>query len=210
MKEMLAQLIQWYSDKLEQGGYWLVALLMAVESSIVPLPSELVVPPAAYLAHTKGKMTVWGVVLAGTIGSWIGAAVMYWASRLGGRPLAMKYGKFFFISPAKIEAAERWATKFGAFGVFFSRLLPVVRHLIGIPAGIVRLPFGLYSLYTIAGSALWCSVLAWLGITVGNDKSLMNGELHRITLWLVVPFAVLGAIYYFFVHRHMKAEPAKN
>jgi len=206
MKAYLAQLLQWYTDKLEQGGIWLVGLLMAMESTIIPIPSEVIIPPAAHLAYTKGTMSVWGVIIAGTIGSWIGATIMYWASRLGGRPLAMRYGKYVLISPAKIEAAERWAEKFGAFGVFFSRLLPVVRHLIGIPAGIVRLPFGLYSFYTLLGSGLWCSVLAWLGIKAGQDEALMRGELHRITLWLIAAFVVLGVIYYLFVHRHMKAE----
>jgi len=206
MKEMLAQLIAWYSDKLEQGGYWLVGLLMAVESSIVPLPSELVIPPAAHLAYTKGTMSVWGVIVAGAIGSWVGASAMYWAARLAGRPLATRYGRYFLITPEKIAAAERWAAKFGSFGIFFSRLLPVVRHLIGIPAGIVRFPFGLYSLYTIIGSGIWCSVLAWLGIKAGQDEALMKGELHRITLWVVAAFVVLGAVYYVFVHRHMKAE----
>jgi len=210
MKAYLAQLLQWYTDKLEQGGYWLVGLLMAMESTIVPLPSEVIIPPAAHLAYTKGTMSVWGVIVAGTVGSWIGAAIMYWASRLGGRPLAMRYGKFVFISPQKIEAAERWAAKFGAFGVFFSRLLPVVRHLIGIPAGIVRLPFGLYSFYTLLGSGLWCCVLAWLGIKAGQDEALMRGELHRITLWAIAAFVVLGVVYYAFVHRHMKAEKAQK
>lgn len=209
MKAYLAQILQWYADKLEQGGYWLVGLLMAMESTFIPLPSEVIIPPAAHLAYTKGTMSVWGVVVAGTIGSWVGAAIMYWASRLGGRPLAMRYGKYFFIPAEKIEKAERWAAKFGAFGVFFSRLLPVVRHLIGIPAGIVRLPFGLYSLYTLIGSGLWCGVLAWLGIKAGQDEALMKGELHRITLWAVAAFVVLGVVYYFFVHRHMKAEETK-
>lgn len=206
MKAYLAQLLQWYTDKLEQGGIWLVGLLMAMESTIIPIPSEVIIPPAAHLAYTKGTMSVWGVIIAGTIGSWIGATIMYWASRLGGRPLAMRYGKYVLISPAKIEAAERWAAKFGAFGVFFSRLLPVVRHLIGVPAGIVRLPFGLYSFYTLLGSGLWCGVLAWLGIKAGQDEALMRGELHRITLWVAAAFVVLGVVYYLFVHRHMKAK----
>ena len=209
MKAYLAQLLQWYTDKLEHGGYWLIGLLMAMESTIVPLPSEGIIPPAAHLAYMKGTMSVWGVIVAGTLGSWLGATIMYWTSRLGGRPLAMRYGKFVFISPQKIESAERWAAKFGAFGVFFSRLLPVVRHLIGIPAGIVRLPFGLYSLYTLLGSGLWCGVLAWLGIKAGQDDALMRGELHRITLWAAAAFVVLGVVYYFFVHRQMKAEKAE-
>jgi membrane protein DedA with SNARE-associated domain len=179
---------------------------MAMESTIVPLPSEVIIPPAAYLAHSKGIMSVWGVVLAGTAGSWVGSAIMYWAARWAGRPLILKYGRFLLISPGKIVAAEKWAARFGSFGVFFSRLLPVVRHLIGIPAGIVKMPFGLYSLYTLIGSGLWCSILAWLGIVAGKDEALMHGELHRITLWAVAAFVVLGAIYFLFVRRHMKAE----
>jgi len=206
MHEMFRQLIEWYLHSLDKGGYWLVGLLMAIESSIVPLPSELVIPPAAYLAHTQGKMSVAGVVIAGALGSWIGATIMYWASRVAGRPLVMRYGQFVFISPEKVAAAERWAARYGAFGVFFSRLLPVVRHLIGIPAGIVRMDFRLYSLYTLAGSTAWCAVLAWLGIKAGQDEALMRGELHRVTLWVAGAFVVLGAMYYLFVHRQMKAE----
>ena len=209
MHEMFRQLIAWYLEKLDSGGYWLIALLMAIESSVVPLPSELVIPPAAHLAHTQGKMCVLGVIVAGTIGSWAGAAVMYWVSRKAGRPLVMKYGGYVLISPAKVAAAERWASKFGSFGIFFSRLLPVVRHLIGIPAGIVRMPFGLYSLYTLLGSALWCAVLSWVGIQAGQDEALMRGELHRVTLWAVTACVVLGTIYAVFVHRHMRAEPAE-
>jgi len=206
MHEMFMQLIAWYQHSLDKGGYWLVALLMAIESSIVPLPSELVIPFAAHLAHTQGKMTVAGVVIAGALGSWVGATVMYWASRLAGRPLVMRYGVYVFIPPEKVAAAERWAANYGPFGIFFSRLLPVVRHLIGIPAGIVRMDFRLYSLYTLIGSTLWCAVLAWIGIKAGQDEALMRGELHRITLWVAGAFVVLGAMYYLFVHRQMKAE----
>ncbi len=206
MHEMFMQLIAWYQHSLDKGGYWLVALLMAIESSLVPLPSELVIPFAAHLAHTQGKMTVAGVVIAGALGSWVGATVMYWASRLAGRPLVMRYGGYVFIPPEKVAAAERWAANYGSFGIFFSRLLPVVRHLIGIPAGIVRMDFRLYSLYTLIGSTLWCTVLAWIGIKAGQDEALMRGELHRITLWVAGAFVVLGAMYYLFVHRQMKAE----
>ena len=206
MHEMFMQLIAWYQHSLDKGGYWLVALLMAIESSIVPLPSELVIPFAAHLAHTQGKMTVAGVVIAGALGSWVGATVMYWASRLAGRPLVMRYGGYVFIPPEKVAAAERWAANYGSFGIFFSRLLPVVRHLIGIPAGIVRMDFRLCSLYTLIGSTLWCAVLAWIGIKAGQDEALMRGELHRITLWVAGAFVVLGAMYYLFVHRQMKAE----
>ena len=97
--------------------------------------------------------------MAGAIGSWVGATVMYWASRLAGRPLVLRYGKYFFIRPDKVRAAENWAIRFGSLGIFISRLLPVVRHLIGIPAGIVKMDYRLYSLYTLLGSGIWCALL---------------------------------------------------
>ena len=204
---MLKSLIDWYLGALQTGGYPLIALLMAVESSIVPLPSELVIPPAAHLAHAEGRFTMFGIVIAGAVGSWVGAAVMYWASRVLGRPFLMRYGKYIFITPEKIAGAERWAARFGGFGIFAARLLPVVRHLIGIPAGVVRMNLWVYSLYTLIGSAIWTAVLCWLGVKMGQDEKLMQGELHRITIWLVGILVVLGAMYYFFVHRHMKQAP---
>ena len=144
------------------GGYLGIIVLMAMESSIFPVPSEIVIPPAAFLA-AQGKLSFTGVVLAGTLGSYLGSAITYWASRLIGRPLIVRYGRFVFVSPKKLEQAEQWLARYEAGGVFFARLLPVVRHLISIPAGIVRMNFGLFSLVTIAGSALWCWILAYLG-----------------------------------------------
>jgi membrane protein DedA with SNARE-associated domain len=151
----------WFSWVLT-GGYLGIIVLMAMESSIFPVPSEIVIPPAAFLA-AQGKLSFTGVVLAGTLGSYLGSAMTYWASRLIGRPLIVRYGRFFFVSPKKLEQAEQWLARYEAGGVFFARLLPVVRHLISIPAGIVRMNFGVFSLVTIAGSALWCWILAYLG-----------------------------------------------
>ena len=204
MREQLSSLLEWYLGALDQGGYLLVGLLMAMESSIIPLPSEFVIPPAAYLAHANGNMSLIGIVVAGTIGSWAGASVMYWASRLLGRPLLMRYGRYVLITPDKIEKAEAWSAHYGAMGVFISRLLPVIRHLIGIPAGIVRLNFWWYSLVTLVGSALWCTVLAWIGVTAGQDQELLAGSVHRISLWVGGLMLFLGALYYFFVHRQMR------
>ena len=200
---MLQPLIDWYLARIADGGYPLIVLLMAIESSFLPLPSELVIPPAAIAFAQKGGglPSYAGIVLAGTLGSWIGATFMYWASRLAGRPLVLRYGRYFFVQQEKVEAAERWAKQYGAPGVFVSRLLPVVRHLIGIPFGIVRMNFLRYSIFTVLGSALWCSVLVWVGLQAGRDQALMQGDLHRITLWVLGAAAVLGALYYFFVHR---------
>ena len=206
---MLKDLIAWYLAALDTGGYPLVALLMAIESSIVPLPSEVIIPPVAHLARSTGKFSMTGIVIAGAVGSWVGATVMYWVSRLAGRPFVLRYGRYVLITPDKIEGAERWAARFGAWGIFVARLLPVVRHLIGIPAGIVRVDFKIYSTYTLIGSALWCAVLCWLGVTMGQDQTLLEGNAKRIGLWLGGIVLVLGAIYYLFVHRYMKAVPAK-
>jgi membrane protein DedA with SNARE-associated domain len=144
------------------GGYVGIIVLMAMESSIFPVPSEIVIPPAAFLA-AQGKLSFTGVVLAGVLGSYLGSAITYWAARLIGRPLIVKYGRFVLVTPKKLEQAEQWLARYEAGGVFFARLLPVVRHLISIPAGIVRMNFGLFSLVTIGGSALWCWILAYLG-----------------------------------------------
>jgi membrane protein DedA with SNARE-associated domain len=201
---VLKAIIDWYLGALDSGGYGLVALLMAIESSIVPLPSELVIPPAAHLAVTTGRMSLTGIVIAGTLGSWLGASLMYAAARLLGRPLVARWGRYLLVTPAKLEAAERWSASYGPYGVFAARLLPVIRHLIGIPAGIVRLPYGWYSVATLGGSAIWSTVLCWVGVVAGADQALLAGDMHRITLWLAGAVALLGVLYWWFVHRHMR------
>lgn len=204
---MFKPLIDWYMGALENGGYLLIGLLMAMESTILPLPSELIIPPAAHLAHThKIPLSLAGIIIAGTLGSWLGATAMYWTARVAGRPLVMRYGRYAMISPDKIEGAERWAAHYGSLGIFISRLLPVVRHLIGIPAGIVRMSYRTFSIYTLLGSGIWCSVLCYVGIKMGEDEKLMQGEMHRISLWLGGAMLALGGMYYFFVYRKMKAK----
>lgn len=206
MTDLLHQFSDWYLSSLSQGGYWLIAGLMALESTFVPIPSEVIIPPAAYLAHTQGQMSWLGIVLAGTAGSWIGASVMYWAARFLGRPLVIRLGPYVGLSAAKIELAERWAVRYESAGVFFSRLLPVIRHLIGIPTGILRMNFRWYALATLAGSLLWCSVLAWLGTSVGRHPELLTGSLHRFFALVLGAAVVLGALYYFFVQRPARTQ----
>lgn len=211
LKSVFKPLVDWYMGALATGGYPLIALLMAIESSVVPLPSEVVIPPAAHLAHTgQIPLSLTGIVIAGTLGSWLGATAMYWAARLGGRPLMLRYGRYILIPPEKVLGAERWASHYGSMGIFISRLLPVVRHLIGIPAGIVRMDYLKFSIYTLLGSAIWCAVLCWIGIKMGQDKQLMEGQMHRVSLWLGGAMIVLGSIYYFFVHRQMRTHPQKT
>ena len=201
MAELLHHFSDWYLATLSQGGYWLIAGLMALESTIVPIPSEVIIPPAAYLAHTQGQFSFAGVVLAGTAGSFVGACVMYWASRLLGHPVMLRLGRYVGLGQAKLELAERWCTRHGPPGVFFARLLPVIRHLIGIPTGILRMSFRRYAIATLGGSLIWCGVLAWLGKAVGQHPELLAGSLHRFFALVLAVAAVLAALYYGLVQR---------
>lgn len=186
-------IVTWFSW-VRDWGYAGVILLMAMESSILPVPSEIVIPPAAYWA-TQGRMSLVGVVVAGTIGSYIGATIMYFVSLRFGRPFLLRYGKWFFVSPEKLERAERFLARYETGGVFFARLLPVVRHLIGIPAGIVRMRFLPYSIATIVGSAIWCSVLAWFGQDVlGSQPKLLEDPDAMISALKAKSLPILGAV----------------
>jgi membrane protein DedA with SNARE-associated domain len=198
---LIHQFSDWYLSVLGQGSYWLIAGLMALESTFVPIPSEVIIPPAAYLAHTQGQMSLFGIVLAGTAGSWVGASLMYWASRTLGRAVLLRVAPYVGLKAAKIDMAERWAARYEWGGVFFSRLLPVIRHLIGIPVGILRMDFRWYALATLAGSLLWCSVLTWLGATLGRHPELLAGSLHRFFALVLAVAVALAALYYFFVQR---------
>jgi membrane protein DedA with SNARE-associated domain len=175
LHDFLHQWLTTWLGWVENWGYLGVIILMAMESSIFPVPSEVVIPPAAILAASGGKMTILGVILAGTFGSWLGSAVTYWVALVVGRPVVERWGKYFFIPPEKLARAERFMHRYESGGIFFARLLPVIRHLISIPAGIIRMGFLKFSILTIVGAAIWCSVLAWLGGKVGN-KLLAEGK----------------------------------
>ena len=155
-------LVQLWFEWVLTGGYIGIIVLMALGSTPLPVPAEVVLPPAAFLA-AQGQLSFTGVILAGTFGAYLGAAAMYWLSRWIGRPLLLRFGRYFLFPPKKLEEAERWLARYEAGGIFFARLLPGVRHLISIPAGIVRMNFAVFSYTTVAGSAISCAILAWLG-----------------------------------------------
>ena len=182
-------------------GYAGVFVMMAIESTVFPLPSEVVVPPAAYWAR-QGHLSFWGVVAAATAGSWAGAALSYLVARRLGRPLILAYGRYVFVPEKKWLLAEQWINRYSAAGIFFARLLPVVRHLVSLPAGAARMPFGRFSLSTLSGSFVWCTVLAWFGARVLGDepKLLQDPEalsrvLHEKLLWFVAAAGVLFGLY---------------
>lgn len=162
---MLHGLVTFWFNLLNDWGYLGIIVLMAMESSIFPVPSEVVIPPAAYWA-SQGKMSFWGVVFAGTFGSWLGSAITYWVALALGRAFILKFGKWIHITQEKVERAERFVHRYEAGGIFFARLLPVVRHLISIPAGIIKMNFLTFSVMTTVGSFAWCFILAKFSIYV--------------------------------------------
>jgi len=199
-------------------GYAGVALLMAIESTVFPLPSEVVVPPAAYWA-TQGRMNFWGVVAAATIGSWLGSALSYFVARRLGRPLILRYGKYVFVPEKKWMLAEEWINRYSAGGIFFARLLPVVRHLVSLPAGAARMPFGIFTTMTLVGSALWSTVLAWFGAKVLGEEPRLLQDPEALThvlkeklLWFVAAAVVLFVLYIAvdLIGRRLKREAAER
>ena len=193
-------LAAWFTH-VRDWSYLGVFVLMAIESTVFPLPSELVIPPAAYWV-ARGELSFWGVVGAAVLGSWLGAALSYGVARALGRPLILRYGGWVLVPEAKWLLAERWIQRYAAGGVFFARLLPVVRHLVSLPAGAARMPFRLFSIMTLAGSFLWSWVLAGFGLQVlgGEPRLIEDPEAlsrvikHKLA-WFVAAVAVLAALY---------------
>lgn len=207
LKKILVPLLAWYGSALATFGCPAVALLMFAESSVLPIPSEAIIPFAAnYVGKPGYSLSYPGIVIAGALGSWLGATVMYWLSRMAGRPLVLRYGKFVLFPPERLEKAERWMSHYGPMGVFVARLLPGARQLVGIPAGIAKFKYWQFSLYTVLGATIWCCVLCYVGVKAGQDEGLMKGDLRHITMWLGGAALVLGGLYYFFVHRHLQKK----
>ena len=216
LKSVFQPLIHWYLGALKTGGYPLIVLLMTMESSFLPLPSEVIIPPAAHLAwsgdglnlfnfHFSGWPAQIGIVITGAFGSWLGATIMYWLARFAGRPLVLRYGRLVLFPPEKLEKAERWMSHYGPMGVFVARLLPGARQLVGIPTGIARMDYRLFSLFTVLGATIWCSVLCCARRQGGPGRH-HQGEMHRVIFWVGGAALVLGGLYYFFVHRHLRKK----
>ena len=187
-------LINWLLNTLNAMGYPGIFALMEMESSIIPLPSELVMPPAGYLAH-QGQMNIWIAIIMGTIGSLFGSYANYFAAHWLGRPLVLKYGKYVWITEEKFAKVESFFLKHGEISIFIGRLLPVIRHLISIPAGIAGMNHLRFSLYTLVGAGMWCTILAWIGYFIGKEQALILKYSHQAVIGVILFSAVLIAVY---------------
>jgi len=207
---MLHSVVQWLVETVSALGYPGLTVLMAIESSFIPLPSEVVMPPAGYLA-AHGRMDPVLAVLAGTVGSVLGALFNYWFAIVVGEPFLRRYGKYFLVSAEHLDRAERFFARHGEISTFIGRLVPVVRQLISIPAGMARVPLGRFVAFTALGAGIWCGVLVYIGWIVGrHEATLVEGVVQaystRAFLYMV-PVLILMVMGYVAWYRRRRNSP---
>jgi membrane protein DedA with SNARE-associated domain len=192
----------WVINLISQLGYFGIIIAMGIESACIPLPSEIIMPFSGYLVFA-GRFSLWGVSVAGAFGCVVGSAVAYFAGIWGGRPFILKCGRYVLVSPKHLATADRWFERYGDWAIFFSRLLPVIRTFISLPAGIARMNFVKFIIYTFLGSLPWCFALAYVGKVLGENWMSIRGYFHQADI-VIVMLIVAGIVY--FLYRHFKPE----
>ena len=192
----------------ERFGYVGVVIAMAIESAAIPLPSELILPFAGGSVSkglteplTSSPWSYWGAVIAGVVGNTVGSLASYAIGAYGGRPLVERYGKYVLISAHDLELADRWFAKYGEATVFFSRMLPIVRTFISVPAGIARMPLWRFTLFSILGAIPWVMLLVWGGMQLGDHWLELKHNLRGLD-YLIAAVILLGVG--LFVWRHVR------
>ena len=194
----------------EAIGWPGLLFLMGVESAAIPFPSELIMPLAGWLLIQEQGGSVWLVAMAGfygALGNLLGSWVAYWVSRVGGRPLLRKYGRYILVTQDEVDRAEVWFTKYGELTVFVSRMLPVVRTFISVPAGIARMNIWRFSIYTFIGSYPWSVGLAYGGFKLGENWEDLREVMRPFDIPIVL--VVVAAIAWF-VYRRIKVIRAQS
>jgi len=204
---MLDTFVEFVLGAVSDMGYTGIVVLMALESSFVPFPSEVVVPPAGYLA-AQGEMNIYLVILSGIAGSVIGALVNYSIAVFMGRKLLEKYGKFLLLSPERLHKLDKYFLKHGEITTFVGRLVPGVRQYISFPAGLCRMNIPKFCFYTSLGAGLWVVVLAVLGYVVGNNIELIKSNLRPITIITLILVAVIISVYVYWQKKRGNNEAA--
>lgn len=219
---MALEIFQWFQQVIHNDPailiYLAIVLLMTVESSFIPFPSEIVVPPAAYFAMKTDNVNIIIVVIAATIGAMLGAWINYGLSMKIGRPIVYAFadsrlGAICLINKAKVETAEKFFDKHGAVSTFIGRLLPAVRQLISIPAGLSRMNFGKFSLYTFLGAFLWNVVLAGLGYFLSSfvSEQELYVQIEKYNAYLsMFGYGLLAVVVIFIVYQLLKNKPSKQ
>ena len=208
---MIGHLMKWLVDTIVVLGYPGIVILMAMESSILPVPSELIMPPAGYAA-AAGQMNIVVALLCGVLGSVIGAYANYWVASKVGRWVFVRYGKWVLLSEKSLERTEAFFAKHGEIATFVGRLFPVIRHLISIPAGLARMQLGRFFAYTAAGAGIWCAILLWIGWFIQRHAETLTQEIltrysHQAVLYLL-PAVLVVVVGYVLWHRRQVAREA--
>jgi membrane protein DedA with SNARE-associated domain len=201
-------LVSWLLVTIGTLGYPGIFLLMAMESSVIPIPSELVMPPAGYLAQ-QGQMNMFVAILCGTMGSLVGAYANYFAAHYLGRPLLLKYGKYVWITEEKFAKVETFFKDHGEVSTFIGRLLPVVRHLISLPAGLAGMNHWKFSLYTLLGAGMWVTILTYIGYFIGENQELIMKYSHQALIGAVLLSVAIVAVYVWNHRRKKLLEPSE-
>ena len=197
--EILAKFI---IDTISSSGYLGIVILMGIESACIPLPSEIIMPFSGYLVF-RGDFELFRTGLAGAFGCVVGSVPAYYLGLYGGRPLVEKYGKYVLISHRDLDLADRWFERYGDWAIFFSRLLPVVRTFISFPAGVARMNFTRFVIYTFVGSFPWCLGLTYIGMNLGENWDTLGVYFHRFDIVIGIMIA-MGVLYY--VWHHLKGR----
>lgn len=205
MSGILNALTIFVTHVISTSGYFGIAGLMALESSAVPLPSEVIMPFAGYLVST-GRFTLLGISLAGAVGSAVGSAVLYAVGYYGGRPLLEKYGRYILIRHKDIDHADHFFQKYGNASNFIGRILPVVRTFISFPAGVAEVNFKKFIFYSFIGSFIWSMFLGYIGLKLGQNWEHLKVYFHRLD-YVIVGLLLLAVTWY--VRRHIKGQKAK-
>lgn len=187
-------------------GYTGVALMMAIESCNIPLPSELIMPYAGYLAQ-QGQMNLHGAALAGAVGCVLGSIPSYWLGYFGGRSFLEKHGKWLLLTPHDLDSAERWVARYGNWTFFICRMLPVVRTFISLPAGVLKARFWPFITLTFVGSLVWCYALAYVGVVFGENLAMFRHYWHQFDVAIVAVLLLLGGLYVWKHVRHFQSTP---
>ena len=203
IENLIAALASFVIAAISSLGLLGVVLMMAIESACIPLPSEIIMPFAGYLV-SQGHFNLVMAATAGALGCNLGSALAYAVGQYGGRPFVERWGGYLLITRRDLDAADRFFARHGSLAVFIGRLLPVVRTFIALPAGIVRMPLVKFHLYTFVGSWIWCFVLAYIGMKLGQaweSNPTLRSIMHRVDAVIVVLVAIGVA---FYVWRHLR------
>jgi len=200
-------LVEHFTAWIEAGGYFGVAVLMTLESMVAPVPSEAVMPFAGFLIF-EGKFTYTGVIFFITLGSIVGSMISYFAGAWGGRPFVKRYGKFLLLDEHHLDTTERFFTRHGDKTIFICRFIPVVRHLISIPAGVGRMNLVKFCIYTVLGAGLWNAFLTYVGYRLKENWTIVR-KYSEIVDIIVMAILIIAAAY-FIVHLYRFRKQARN